>query len=311
MKQPNYFYGPVYSRRLGFSLGVDLLPSKVCSYECLYCQIGRTLKKSCSRFSWVRIPQMKRQLTQIIKSGRPIEYITISGSGEPTLHKNLDKIIAVLKKTSHGRYPVCLITNSSLLYLPQVQKELQGLDAVMPSLDAPDQRIFEKINRPIKGFDFNKMVDGIVDFRSKFKGRFWLEIMLLRNINDSRESLLKFKALINRINPDKVFLNLPTRPAPLVKKSLMPSKSKIKEAVKIFGKLCDQVEFKKAKKSHKLLNLSDQVLLDSLRRRPQTVRQLSIALQSDEGNMAKRINFLKSEGKIKLIVKGKEQYYQG
>jgi wyosine [tRNA(Phe)-imidazoG37] synthetase (radical SAM superfamily) len=311
MKKPDYFYGPVYSRRLGFSLGVDLLPSKVCSYECLYCQIGRTLKKSCNRFSWVKIPQMKQQLEQIMKSGRPIEYITISGSGEPTLHKNLDKIITVLREISHGRYPICLITNSSLLYLPQVQKELKGLDAVMPSLDAPDQKIFEKINRPVKGLDFNKMVDGIEDFRFKFKGKFWLEIMLLKNINDSRESLLKFKELINRIKPDKVFLNLPTRPAPLVEKSLMPSKARIKEAVKIFGKLCGQVEFKKAKKSRKLLNLSDQVLLDSLRRRPQTVKQLSIALQADESNTAKRINFLKSEGKIKLILKGKEKYYQG
>jgi GTPase len=283
----------------------------VCSFECLYCQIGKTLKKSCKRFSWVKIPLMKRQLEEIIRSGRPIEYITISGSGEPTLHKDLDKIIAGLKKISGGRYPVCLITNSSLLYLPQVQKELESLDAIMPSLDAPDQGIFEKVNRPMKGFDFDEMVAGIVDFRAKFKGKFWLEIMLLKDINDSRESLLKFKELIDRIKPDKVFLNLPTRPAPLVKKSLMPSSAKIKEACRIFGRICEPVEFKKSKKAHRLLSFSDQVLLDSLARRPQTVKQLAISLQADEKNIANRINLLESAGKIRLIVKGKEKYFQG
>jgi GTPase len=311
MKQSNYFYGPVYSRRLGFSLGLDLLPLKVCSFECLYCQIGATLKKSCRRFSWVKIPQMEHQLKEILKSGRPIEYITISGSGEPTLHKDLDKIIASLKKTSNNRYPICLITNSSLLSMPQVQKEIKNVDAIMPSLDAPDQKIFEKINRPVKGFDFDKMVKGILDFRFKFKGKFWLEIMLLKNINDSQKSLFEFKKLIDEIKPDKVFLNLPTRPAPLVKKSLMPSKAKIKEAVKIFGRICEPVEFKKAKKISKLLGFSDQVLLDSLARRPQTPRQLAISLQADEKNINRRIKFLKHAGKIRFISKGKEKYYQG
>ena len=227
MSIKNYFYGPVPSRRLGFSLGVDLLSKKTCSFNCLYCQLGPNSKKTAKRFSFSKLPKFKEGLKEIIGRNPKINYITISGSGEPTLYKGLDKIIAAIKKVTQNKYPVAVITNSSLLYKGEVRDELKKADLIVPSLDAATSKTFSKINRPCKGITLKRIVSGLIQLRKEFKGKIWLEIMLISGINDSKREIEKFKEIIDKISPDKIQLNLPVRPAGV--KISLPSRSKIED----------------------------------------------------------------------------------
>ncbi|MCM8823476.1 MAG: radical SAM protein [Candidatus Omnitrophica bacterium] len=234
-----YFYGPIHSRRLGWSLGVDLLPDKVCSFQCLYCQVGRTVKKTMRRFTYVDMKKFRKELNEILRSDCLIDYITISGKGEPTLHKNLDTIIKTIKKIANYNYPVCVITNSSLLYRKDVRRELKDADLVIPSLDAPNEDIFRKIDSPHNFVSYAKLLEGLIAFRREFKGKIWLEIMLVKGINDSEECAKDFKKIIKRLNPDKVQINLPVRTSPLTQKSLIPPSATVKRFCKIID---DNVE---------------------------------------------------------------------
>lgn len=229
----NYFYGPVPSRRLGFSLGVDLLNEKICSFDCIYCQVGRTVKKTIRRGSFINFEEFKKELEAIVLRECKIDYITFSGSGETTLHKGLDKIISAVKNITANKYPVCVITNSSLLYRKDVRDELRGADLVIPSLDAAKEDVFRKINRPYKNITFSKILKGIVSFRKEFKGAIWLEIMLIKGVNDSISDARNFRKIIEKINPDKVQLNLPVRPAPV--KLELTALDKLEKIKKIIG----------------------------------------------------------------------------
>ena len=208
----SYFYGPVPSRRLGISLGVDLIPQKTCSFDCLYCQLGREGRKVVRRFSYIDFNILKKELKEIVKNKLKIDYITISGSGEPTLHKDLDKIIDIIKRISKNKYPVCVITNSSLLYRKNVREELRKADLIIPSLDAASTQTFRKINRPCKDITFNKIVKGLIALRKEYNGKIWLEIMFVGGINDTIAEAEKFKEIIKRVKPDKVQVNIPVRP---------------------------------------------------------------------------------------------------
>jgi len=185
------------------------------------------------RFYCVDLPRLIEELKKVIKRNPKIDYITLSGSGEPTLHKNLDKIISAIKKSTGRRYPVCVITNSSLLYRKSVRRELKKADLIVPSLDAASAKTFYKINHPHKGITFKKIISGLMALRKEFKGKIWLEIMVVAGINDSRDEARKFKAVIRKIKPDKVQLNLPVRPAG--QKMKLPSSKRIDLIKKIMN----------------------------------------------------------------------------
>lgn len=229
----SYFYGPVYSRRLGFSLGVDLFPEKTCSFDCVYCQLGPGKKKLIRRVSGVNIPELKQELKAIVSKKPRIDFITISGSGEPTLHKNLDKIIKAIKAVSRGKYPLCVITNSSLLYRNKVREELKPADVIIPSLDAITLKTFRNINKPHVGINPKKLLGGLIKLRREFKGKIWLEVMLVKGVNDSLSEAKKFREIIKRINPDKLQLNLPVRPS--ARGAKLPSPKRLKQIGKIIG----------------------------------------------------------------------------
>src|SRR4030042_7030693 len=198
-----HIFGPVPSRRLGRSLGIDLIPSKTCTYDCLYCQVGRTTEKTITRKSWVNIDEVIAELkTKLL--AKP-DYITLSGSGEPTLFDGCGRLIEKIKQITN--IPVAVITNGSLLFMPEVRKELLAADVVMPSLDAGDEETFKKINRPCSRITFDKMLQGLIDFRKEFKGKYWLEVFLVAGLNDSDEQIDKIAACIEKIQPDKVQLN--------------------------------------------------------------------------------------------------------
>lgn len=203
-----HVYGPVPSRRLGRSLGVDLVPLKTCSYDCVYCQLGRTTRKTVRRRDWIDpacvVAEVRDQL-----HAKP-DIITIAGSGEPTLAQGIGEVIAGIKDATD--IPVAVLTNGSLLDLPDVRRDLALADMVVPSLDAPDEGLFRLVNRPHKSLRFDDVIDGLATFRESFSGRLWLESLLIAGVTGVPEEVTRLAALAARIAPDRIQLNTVVRP---------------------------------------------------------------------------------------------------
>lgn len=206
----SYLYGPVPSRRLGRSLGIDLVPYKVCNYDCIYCQLGSIGGTSMVRREYVPVNGLLAELKRKLAGHNLPDYICLAGSGEPTLHSGIGEVIRGIKKMT--TVPVAVLTNGSLFWMPEVREALLGADVVMPSLDAGDKATFQAINRPDADIDFDRMVEGLLAFSSDFQGLIWLEIMLLADINDSEKSLHAIAEQVKRIKPARVQLNTVRRP---------------------------------------------------------------------------------------------------
>lgn len=307
----SYFYGPVPSRRLGFSLGVDLVlgkaNGKVCNFDCIYCQLGKTFHKSIERFWCIDLKKLKRELKKIIKKNVFIDYISISGSGEPTLHKGLDEIIHTIKEITKNRYPVCVITNGSLLYRKDVRRELKQADLVIPSLDAGTARTFYKVNRPYPTVRFKKIVEGLIKFRKEYKGKLWLEIMLVGGLNDNLNEARAFKKIVQKIKPDKVQLNLPIRPAG--SELRLPSPQRIKAIKKIIGGNIEVVSFfSKRLQNIYPKNLQEQIL-NYLKRRPASSDDLRISSGLNTQEMNKCLEKLISKNIIRKKFYQQKMYF--
>lgn len=207
-----YVFGPVPSRRLGQSLGIDTIPLKTCNWNCVYCQLGRTRPVTNERKDYFPPEDVLAEVSQALEFHRPeeINWITFVGSGEPTLHASIGWLIRRVKSLT--KLPVAVITNGSLLYLPEVREALVAADAVMPTFDAGTPALYRRINRPHPEATFERLQEGIIAFRREYSGLLWLEIMLIKGMNDTEEALSNIAAVIERICPDKVHLNLPTRP---------------------------------------------------------------------------------------------------
>jgi wyosine [tRNA(Phe)-imidazoG37] synthetase (radical SAM superfamily) len=201
-------FGPVPSRRLGRSLGIDLIPFKTCSYDCIYCQLSRTTCKTIERKEWVPLETVLDDLKPQ-RASRP-DWITLSGSGEPTLYARLDELIDGIHAITD--VPVAVLTNGSLLWQPDLRKQLLDADLIIPSLDAGDPESFQAINRPAPEISFEIMLKGLMEFRQEFKNRFWLEILLLEGINAAGAPLENLIRCAAQIGPDRIQLNTATRP---------------------------------------------------------------------------------------------------
>jgi len=306
----SYFYGPVPSRRLGLSLGVDLFSSskKTCSFDCLYCQLGGSDKKVIRRFSCINFTKFKKELRKAAEDNPKIDYITISGSGEPTLHRGLGKIISAIKKITQNKYPVCVITNSSFLYRREVREELREASLIVPSLDAAFSKTFHKINRPHKGVTFEKIIEGLIKLRKEFRGEIWLEIMLAGGINDSKKEAERFREIIKKIKPDKVQLNLPVRPAEA--DVALPGNARLKEIKKIIAESTEVVlDFHpKIRERHALGDLP-RAILKFLRVRPARLKDLKESLTANSNEISKQLRLLLSDKRIKeRIYKGSKYF---
>ncbi|MHC4573712.1 MAG: radical SAM protein [Planctomycetota bacterium] len=209
--QKKYVYGPVPSRRLGLSLGIDIVPFKVCTLDCIYCQLGTTSKKTVGRRPYVPVEAVLAELNGVLTGGLQTDYITVGGSGEPTLHSELGRLINSIKQIT--RIPVALLTNGTLLYRQDVRTDCARADVVLPSLDAGDEQTFRKINRPHADITLERLISGLCDFRREFKGQIWLEVFLAAGLNTGKDQIAKIKDAVNRIQPDKVQLNTAVRPA--------------------------------------------------------------------------------------------------
>lgn len=226
-----HVYGPVPSRRLGRSLGVDALTFKSCSFDCVYCQLGRTTNHTVERREYVPTAEILDELRRKLEENDRPEYISFAGSGEPTLHSGLGEIIRGIKAMTD--VPVVVFTNGGLLWRPEVRADLRAADVVIPSLDGGDPALLDKVNRPEPSLSFDRIVEGLIAFRDEFPGQLWLEVMLLGGVSDDDASVDAIARIAERIRPDKVQINSVCRP-PAESWALPVSASRLLEIQKRF-----------------------------------------------------------------------------
>lgn len=235
-----YIYGPVNSRRLGLSLGLSLTPYKICNFDCIYCQLGNTKNLTTERKEYIKtegvLNELKSWLQNNTEESKNINYITISGLGEPTLSTKIAEVIKEIKKITASR--VAVITNASILNDKEVRLALGGADLIIPSLDTVIPGIFTKIDRPHPDIKLDQIIDGLVNLRKEFRGKIWLEVMLVRGLNDDLRQIKKLKVVVDKINPDKIQLNSPVR-TPAEANILPSDKKKLEKIKEILGDKCE------------------------------------------------------------------------
>ncbi len=231
-----YIYGPIKSRRLGLSLGLSLSPDKICNLDCIYCQWGSVGKTVAERKEYASPAEIISELKSWIQNNpqefKELKFVTLSGLGEPTLNTCIGELIDQVKAIT--RASIAVITNSTLLGDPLVRKGLLKADLIVPSLDAADPRIFKQIDRPDAGIKLNEIIDGLVALRKEFRGKIWLEIMLVAGVNDDLRHIEELKKIIQRVNPDKIQLNSPVRST--AEKNVLPvDQAKLEKIKEILG----------------------------------------------------------------------------
>ena len=309
MDKFKYVFGPVPSRRLGLSLGIDLVPFKTCTFNCLYCECGPTTNLTLLRKEYVPTEEVIKELKQVLSTSPDLDWVTFSGSGEPLLNSQISKILKIIKKYSNK--PCCLLTNGSLFYLKKVRKEVKDFDLIIPSLDASDEETFIKINRPHEKLKFEEIIGGLIELRREFKGEIWLEIMLIRDLNDSSSHAQKFKKIISKINPDKIQINLPVR-APAERWVKPPLKKNISQFLKNLG--LEKVELIFQKRVPFQLGIkkyTENKILNLLNRRPLTFKELEILFDIDSKKLKRILQFLLEKKLISKFKYNKKIFYKG
>ncbi|MBN2355464.1 radical SAM protein, partial [candidate division KSB1 bacterium] len=269
-----YLFGPVPSRRLGISLGIDLIPPKTCSLNCIYCECGRTTKLTITRKEYVPTDEVIAELKHFLGSKPKLDYITYSGSGEPTLHSGIGRITESLK-TDFPDYRIALLTNGTLFYQPGLIEEVQAIDVILPSLDAVSDDVFIKINRPLPSLKIEAIVEGLIELRKKYPGPIWLEIFIVPGLNDSDAEIEKIATVVGRIQPERIQLNTLDRPGAVA--WVEPASKSVLE--KIAQKLGDRAEiiahFRKREQVASYNADVESAILQTIKRRPCTVDDLS------------------------------------
>ena len=306
-----FIFGPVASRRLGKSLGIDLIPFKTCSFDCLYCELGRTTNRTIERKEYIS-PQiiLKNFREYLEKLDEAPDYITLSGSGEPTLHSKIALIISEIKNITS--IPVAILTNGSILYQDEVKKDLLEADVVLPSLDTVTPSIFKYLNRPHPSLAIEKIIEGLKEFRKSFPGEIWVEILLCLGVNDNKNEIEKIKNILQEINPDKIQLNSVDRPPaedfvfPLDLERLEEIKLLIGAKAEIISKRVNQ----ESKTFTKQLLSEKERVFSLLKRRPCTLEDISRALGIQRVEIAKILDLLRKEDKVHYRIFNNQCYYQ-
>ena len=289
-----HLFGPVPSRRLGRSLGVDLIPPKTCPYHCIYCEVGPTTCQTRERFSYQTEAIIQEMADYLKDPGVRPDIITLAGSGEPTLNLGLGRIIREIKAMSQT--PVAVLTNGALLYLPEVRRELAAADVVLPSLDAAREETYRAINRPLPELSLESLLEGLTAFRREYRGRLWLEVMLLKGLNDTEAELALLRRALAEIAPDQIQLNTAVRPG--VEATAAPLDAGEMEAAAVF--LGGPVEVIASFDREDIVGISgqDEDFVDMLSRRPMTAPDLAKALGLPLVQVVARLKRLQDSGRI-------------
>jgi wyosine [tRNA(Phe)-imidazoG37] synthetase (radical SAM superfamily) len=305
-----HVFGPVPSKRLGQSLGIDLLPMKSCTWNCIYCQLGRTKHYVTERCEFYPPEAILSEIRQTLAGGAHIDWITFVGSGETLLYKGIGFLIGELKKIT--TIPIAVITNGSLLYLPEVRRELIDADAVLPSLNAGSEDLYERIDRPSPGFTFLQHLDGLIQFRREYSGRLWVEVMLLGGVNDSDKALYDLADALKLISPDMVHLVQPTRPA-TEGDVRVPEDDRVEQAIRILSRVALVVH--PVKGGMNLREVPDllEAVAAIVSRHPVQERELSLALAerfSDDFSKAESaVKELLATGRFNTVEQAGEIYW--
>ena len=308
MKTSRYLYGPVPSRRLGRSLGVDLVPRKVCTYDCVYCQVGKTTERTLQRKEYVPKEEVLEEVKNFLsKGGASIDHFSLSGSGEPTLNSQIGSVIKGMKGMSP--IPVAVLTNGSLLYLEEVRDDLRQADIILPSLDAVSKEVFTRINRPHKGISVEKVIEGLVEFRKVYQGQIWLEILFCKGINDGENERHQMKRAVDRIQPDRIHINTVIRPP--TERWAAPLNSEEMEEIQAFlGEKASIIsEFDRHPLSLPEMNVKEEIFR-ILERRPLSLIDLSQRMAIPKKELEATVQPMVEEGRIKTRRFGDSVYYE-
>jgi len=305
-----YLFGPVPSRRLGISLGVDLVPKKVCSLDCVYCEVGKTTKLTLERMEYIKIHKIKDELTEYFSAQPNPDYITFSGSGEPTLNIYIGEILQFIKENKPG-IPVAVLTNGTLLFDKNIREALLQADVVLPSLDAATEEVFQKINRPAKTLHIDKYIQGLVDFRREFKGEIWLEIFVLPGFNDAENELEALQKVLQKIKPDIVQLNTLDRPG-TVPNLRAATREELQRVIDFWP--FNQVQIIAASAERKKIQSyrtdTANAIIETIARRPCTLDDLTKILGLHIHEINKYLDVLEAAKKIETVEQERGIFYQ-
>lgn len=303
-----HVYGPVPSRRLGRSLGIDLVPFKTCTYDCLYCQLGRTTNKTVDRRTYIAVDAIMEELERKLAVGDPPDTITLAGSGEPTLHDAIGDLIENIK--SRTNIPLAVLTNGSLLWMDDVRDALMMADLVLPSLDAGDEFTFQYVNRPHGDISLERVVSGIAAFTRRFLGEVWLEVFLLAGVTGITSEARKIAALAKHIGPARVQLTTVSRPPaeefayPLSADRMLDLKHLFPRRVELVGGANIHRAFPPAFRGAR-----GEEILDLLGRRPCTVLDIATGLGIPAPEALKHLDALIAAGTVTTVVLGERRFY--
>ena len=296
-------FGPVPSRRLGLSLGIDLLPYKTCSMDCVYCECGATTRLTCERKEYFPTDQVIRELDSVFAEQKKIDYVTFSGVGEPTLHSGIGAIIRHIRET-HPELKICLLTNATLLNDPALVGEIAPVDLIVPSMDGSNDEELFRINRQAPGITLEGIVEGILNFKAHSRAALWLEIFILPGVNDSMESAERFRKLAARIQPDKVQLNSLDRPG-LYEWVRPADDATLDRIAEVIGRSVPVEKIAKHAKrveneEHRELDLAqyNERILKTLRSRPCTAEDLSATIGIESERIAPHLRRMERAGLV-------------
>jgi len=305
-----YIFGPVPSRRLGMSLGIDLVPHKVCSLDCVYCECGSTTKLTRQRKEYIPYEKITSELIHYFANNPDPDYITFSGSGEPTLNSRIGDVLAFVK-IYKPKVPIAVITNGSLLSSKQVRNELLDADIVLPSLDAATELSFQKINRPYHKLSVDKYIKGLYDFRKEFKGEIWLEVFIIAGYNDHKENLIALKEAFLKIQADSIQLNTLDRPGVIddIRSATQSELQKIADKwnlnnVEIIAEASNRKNILSYRKD------TETAIMETICRRPCTLKDLAQIIGTNIKEVNKYLDVLESEGKIDTKRQKRGLFYQ-
>lgn len=314
-----YLFGPVLSRRLGVSLGVDLVPHKYCTMDCIYCEVGKTTNLSEERDEYISKKEIIAELKQYLSENQKLDYITFSGAGEPTLNQGIGEIISLLKD-EYRHYKIALITNSTLLADAKLRSEIAAIDLIMPSLDAVSEDAFNRINRPCAAVSLDNVIEGLISFRKESSAKMWLEVFIVPGINDNQEELSLLKQTIAKINPDRVQLNSLDRPGTEETVDKVSSE-KFKRIAAYFSPFVVDI----LTRTPKVMNIEEsagqeqpdedeslivQRIMATVSRRPCTAEELSVVLKCRSDKMQETVEKLEKDGVLASEIKDGGRFYK-
>jgi len=303
--QPHLF-GPLRSRRLGLSLGVDIIPRKVCSLDCIYCEVGRTTRYAVAPKPYYGVSQVAAEIAAALALRPDIEWVTFSGSGEPTLNALLGDMIREVRKRTAT--PVAVITNGTLLWIEEVRRRLLEADAVLPSLDAATQAAFQRINKPDPLLDISVVIEGLKTFRKEYRGKLLLEILFVRGVNDADEDVLALKKAVGEIRPDKIHLNTVVRP-PAEAWALPVDPRRMREIAGIIGHGCEIIAAAAPTEEGSSSGLDAETILRLLARRPMKAEELLDSFHAEEETLEPLLDELLADGMIVRRVFAQEEFF--